>query len=288
MPVRLHSLAIVALPLFAAACGAEPTGQTVAVVNGEEISVAELNQELQTANVPASVDRKQVMPVLLQRVIDRRLLAQQATEQGVDRTPEFLNRQRRLEEELLIALASKRQADSIRIPDERAVDAFIAQNPSMFAQRARLQLDQLQFDTPSRPDAIERLKAGRSIAELATILTSLGIPFTRSPAQLDTAVLQPQVMSQIAALPPGAPFIIPAAGKMYASVITGREMVSPTQAENRRIAVQAMRNQQLRTSLERQVKDLRAQAEIEYQDGYAPPAAGNAAGAAKTASKSSG
>lgn len=285
MPVRLHPLAIAALPLFAAACGAEPTGQTVAVVNGEEISVAELNQELQTANVPASADRKQVMPALLQRVIDRRLLAQQASEQGVDRTPEFLNRQRRLEEELLIALASKRQADSIRIPDQRAVDAFIAANPGLFAQRTRLQLDQLVFDTPARPDAIERLKTGRNLTELASILTSLGIPFTRTPAQLDTGSLQPQVLRQIQALPPGAPFIVPVGGKMYASVITGRELVNPTQAENRRVAVQVMRNQQLQTSLERQLKQLRGQAEIEYQPGYAPPAAGNAAGAAKTASR---
>ena len=277
MPVRFHPFAIAALSLVVAACGAEPTGQSVAVVNGEEISIAELNAELQSANIPPSVDRKQVMPLLLQRVIDRRLLAQQAAEQGVDRTPEFLNRQRRLNEELLIGLASKRQADSMRIPDQAAVDAFIAQNPGMFAQRARLQLDQLQFETPAQPDAIERLKVGRNLEELASILTSLGVPFTRSPAQLDTAVLQPQVLRQIEALPPGAPFIIPAGGRMYANVITRRETVNPTQAENRRIAVQAMRNRELQSSLERQLKQLRTQAEIEYQNGYAPPAAGKTA-----------
>ena len=45
----------------------------------------------------------------------------------------------------------------------------------------------------------------------------------------------------------------------------------------RRIAVQAMRNRELQSSLERQLKQLRAQAEIEYQNGYAPPAAGKAA-----------
>lgn len=276
MPVRFQPLAIV-LPLFVAACGAEPTGQTVAVVNGEEVSIAELNQELQAANIPASADRKQVMPALLQRVIDRRLLAQQAAEQGIDRTPEYLNRQRRLNEDLLIGLASKRQADSIRIPDQREIDAFIAANPAMFGQRSILNLDQLQFDTPAAPGAIDRLKGTHGIAEIASTLTSMGVPFVRTPAKLDTATVPPDVLKQITALPAGEAFIVPIGGKMYASVITGREAAPASQAENRRLAVEAMRRQNLTTGLERQLKQLRSAAKIEYQPEYAPKAAPKAA-----------
>ena len=274
MPARSRFLAITASCLAVAACGSEPTGQSVAVVNGEEISVAEVNAELASANLPASADRKQVMPQLLQRVIDRRLLAQQASDQGIDKSPEFLNRQRRLNEDLLIGLATKRQADSMRIPDQRTIDRFIAENPSMFAQRARLQLNQLVFDPPARPDAMDRLKVGNSLAELAATLTELGIPYTQTPAQLDTATVPPPVLRQIEALPPGAPFIVPLNGKMYASVITGRETTPVSQAENRRLAVEAIRNRDLRASLEGQLKRLRSEAEIEYQAGYAPPATG--------------
>ena len=61
MSARHYLLPIAAACLPLAACGPKATGQSVAVVNGEEISVAELNAELATANVPASADRKAVM-----------------------------------------------------------------------------------------------------------------------------------------------------------------------------------------------------------------------------------
>ena len=41
------------------------------MVNGEEISLPELNTELAAANIPATADKKAVMPQLLQRMVDR-------------------------------------------------------------------------------------------------------------------------------------------------------------------------------------------------------------------------
>src|SRR4051812_49548010 len=99
---RAMLAALMASALVVTGCGKKATGQTVAVVNGEEISQGELNAELQAANVPASADRKQVTAQLLQRIIDRKLLAQAAVKDGIDKTPEYISRQRRMNEELLI------------------------------------------------------------------------------------------------------------------------------------------------------------------------------------------
>ena len=267
------------LSLFLGACGSKATGQAVAVVNGEEITIGELNSELASANIPASADKKKVMPQLLQQIIDRRILAQKASEQGVDKTPDFLNQERRLREGLLLSLASKRQADTIRIPDQRAIDAFIAANPSLFRDRSILLLDQLQFQPPVDDAQVARLKNDHSIAALAASLTALGMPFVRTDAKLDTATVPPAIMKQIEALPAGEPFIVPINGKMYASVITGRQPANPTAEENRRVAVEAMRRQSLETWYASQLKQLRNEAKIEYQDGYAPTKAAKVAAA---------
>lgn len=265
-----RGLAAGTLILLLSACGAKPEGQTVAVVNGEEISIGELNAELASANIPSSADKKTVTPRLLQRVVDRRLMAQRAAEQGLDQTPEFITQQRRQNEDLLIRMAAKRLADTTKLPDPAAVDAFMAANPDMFADRTVLLLDQLQFVAPTGAEQLQMLKGDHSISELAASLTGMGIPFVRTDAKLDTATVPPAVLKQIYALPPGEPFIVPIGGRSYASVITGRERPNASLEENRRIAVEAMRQKSLNETLDRELKQMRAAAKIEYQQGYAP------------------
>lgn len=265
--------AVSGLALMLSGCDRKATGQTVAVVNGEEVSIGELNAELQQANVPAGADQKVVRTQLLQGIIDRRLLAQDARKDGVDKSPDFLSRQRRLTDELLIAMNSERQSGSQRLPNQKAVDDFIASHPTAFAQRQILALQQIAIDPPSDPQALAPLKDAHSLDAVAATLTKLGISFTRTAGRLDTANVPPEALKRIAALPPTEPFVLPAGGKLYANVITGRESVAMSQDDMRKAALGAMRQQSTQTNLIDEVKQLRTAAKIEYQPGYAPPAA---------------
>jgi len=274
-------LAVTALALVTAACDRKPTGQSVAVVNGEEISAGELNGELQMANVPPSADQKLARQQLLQGLIDRRLLAQAARKNGVDKSPEFLSRQRRLTDELLIAMNAERQAGSQKLPDQAAVDAFIAQNPYQFGQRQILALQQIAIEAPSDPKALAPLADAHSLDAVAATLTRLKIPFTRTSGRLDTASVPADALKRIFALPATEPFVLPANGKLYANVIVGREPVQMSQDDMRKAAMAALRQQNTRNGLAADVKQLRSTAKIEYQPGYAPVANGTpAAGAA--------
>ncbi|KTT72478.1 SurA N-terminal domain-containing protein [Sphingomonas endophytica] len=272
-------LTVTALALATAACDRKPTGQTVAVVNGDEISAGELNGELQAANVPPSADQKQARQQLLQRLIDRRLLAQDARKDGVDKSPEFLSRQRRMTDELLIAMNAERQAGSQKLPDQAAVDAFIAKYPQAFGQRQILSLQQIAIDPPSDPKVLAPLANAHSLDAVAAELTKLKIPFVRTTGKVDTAQIPPEVLKRIFALPPTEPFVLPANGKLFANVIIGRESVSMSQEDMRKAAIGAMRQETTQKDLAGEIKQLRSTAKIEYQPGYAPVA--DKAGAAK-------
>ena len=100
----------------ASACAKKAEGQTVAIVNGEEITAAELNAELANAKIGEGADKAEARSRVLQAMIDRRLLAQQAKADGIDKTPEFLNRQRRATEDLLISMLASRQIDTAKLP----------------------------------------------------------------------------------------------------------------------------------------------------------------------------
>lgn len=265
-------LAMTSLSLMTAACDRKATGQSVAVVNGEEVSIGELNGELQQANLPADADQKAARQQLLQNLIDRRLLAQDARKNGVDKSPEFISRQRRMTEELLIAMNAQRQAGSQKLPDQKAVDAFIAANPAAFGERQILALQQIVIDPPADPKTLAPLKDAHSLEAVAATLTRLNVPFTRSSGRLDTASVPSEALQRIFALPATEPFVLPANGKLYANVIVGREPVTMSQDDMRKAAMQALRGQSQQKNILDEVKQLRSAAKIEYQPGYGPPA----------------
>ncbi len=276
---------MLAILLATGGCNKEATGQSVAVVNGEEVSESELNEELAAANIPETADKKLIMPQLLQRIIDRRLVAQKATEAGIDRSPDYLSRQRRLNENLLIGLYTQKQSDTIKPPTPTEIDAFMTQNPQMFAQREVLALDQLSFERPADMTILQQLQNDHSLDAVAASLTRLGIPFQRGRGQLDLASVSPAIAQQVRNLPAGEPFVAPSGTRIFASVIIGRQPAVLKPEEARRLATEALRRQKLTQMLETQVKDMRSAAKIEYQPGYAPkeePAAKDGAKAPAT------
>jgi peptidyl-prolyl cis-trans isomerase C len=254
------------------ACSKKPEGQIAAIVNGEEVSLTEVNQELRGMNLPETADKKEVMRGLLQRVIDRRLLAQAAKDQGIDRDPEYLATQRRMNEELLVQMYSRKAASGIKVPDAAALDKFMAENPAMFGQRSQLQLDQLAFPAPKSPDVLKQFASDKTLAQVRATAERLGLKVESGKGALDTATLPPALLKQIEALPPGEPFIVPAGNRVVVSVIVGRQPVAIPSDQTRPIAVEAMRGQALGKIGEQRLKEARAKAKIEYQPGYEPPA----------------
>src|SRR3546814_13365391 len=106
---------------------------------------------------------------------------------------------------------------------------------------------------------------------VAARLTQMGIEFRRDTPQIDAAVLGPQRMQQIRALPEGEPFVIPENGVVTVGVITSEraEPVSPANA--RPLAVQALRNKQLAATIPERLTQSRAPAGISAQTGLPPP-----------------
>lgn len=261
---------LLAILLATSACDKQATGQSVAVVNGEEISQSELNEELAAANVPESVDKKTVMPQLLQRIVDRRLIAQHAIEQGVDKTPDYLSRQRRLNENLLIGMYTQRQSEALKPATPQQIEQFMNQNPGMFGQREMLALQQIAFDRPADMTLLRQMENDHSLEAVAATLTRLGIPFQRGAGRLDTASIPTPVAQQIKGLPPGEPFVAPSGNRIVVSVVQARQAAVPPQDEARRVAAEALRRQKLGEMLDKQLKEVKAAAKIEYQPGFEP------------------
>ncbi|WP_188946035.1 SurA N-terminal domain-containing protein, partial [Polymorphobacter multimanifer] len=100
---RLLAVSLLALGLAACDKTADlPDGQVVATVDGKEVTIHELNAELAQVRADQNTPRKLLEQVALARVIERKMLANEARVMKLDARPEFLLSQTRASESLLV------------------------------------------------------------------------------------------------------------------------------------------------------------------------------------------
>lgn len=257
---------------LAAACHKQPGGQVVATVNGDEVTLQELNTELQASNVSASSDQKAVQRALLQQVINRKLVDGLAKEKDLDKSSDYLAQRRRLDEILLAQAYARQQMTAVPVPSGADIAKFMADNPGVFANRQLLVLDQVRFQAPSSGTALNGLENTHSLEAVSAFLKAHGIQFTRQAAELDSAAIPGKLLAQINNLPAGEPFVIPTGGVLTVNVITGRKPVANDPTQGKSIAAAAWRQQKMQQSVNDQMTAARNAAKITYQPGFEPPA----------------
>jgi peptidyl-prolyl cis-trans isomerase C len=192
-PMRHRTIVVLAIALVAAACQKKAQGQTVAIVNNEEITAGELNAALASDSSVAGSDPKVARAAELQKLVDRKILVQQAKSDGLDKSPDFLNQQRTTTEDILINMLVSRQANTAQVPSVDEINRFEASRPQMFANREIWTLQQILYPLPKDQALVAKIAAANSIDEVAQVLTASGVQFTRGSKQIDTAIFPPAI-----------------------------------------------------------------------------------------------
>jgi EpsD family peptidyl-prolyl cis-trans isomerase len=270
--MRQRIIFAILIAVISSSCQKKAQGQTVAIVNNEEITSGELNAELSNNANFAGQDPKAAQNAALQELISRKLVVQQARSDGLDKSPEYINQLRRSTDDLLINMLVSRQLKTSQVPSAQEISAFEASRPELFAGREVWTLNQIIYPQTKNAAVNAKLSAAKSLDEVAQILAASGIQFTRDTKKIDTALFPHAIYTQISGMPAGEPFIAPGPDKAVANVISAREP-SPTNPDQARtLALNAMRRDQINKIIQDKVKNLRASAKIEYQPGFGPPA----------------
>jgi hypothetical protein len=138
--------------LLVAACGARPTGNRWPSSMERKFPWAELNADSQP---PAYRIPQRRWSCLASAARRRRLMAQNASEQGVDKTPEYVTRQRRLNEDLLIGLAAKASNRRSRVHQTRALYRCVHRSQSRNVSATPHAVARSAVRRAERPEQIE-------------------------------------------------------------------------------------------------------------------------------------
>jgi EpsD family peptidyl-prolyl cis-trans isomerase len=186
--------------LSLAACGDKeasvPDGQVVATLDGKDITIHELNAELGQIQAPAALPRKYLEQVALARVIERKMLAEEARKLELNNRPEFPLSRVRAEEGLLVqALQADIQSKVPRTTRE-AAQKYIEENPQVFGDRRVFAIDQIQFLRPENLASLPLAKA-KTMGEVERVLVDANIEYRRAPQQVDTLTINPKLTTEI-------------------------------------------------------------------------------------------
>ena len=258
-----------------------PTGQVVATINGDDITVHELNGELQTLRVPPDAPKKQVEQAALQRVIERKMLSDEAKKRGLDKNPQFLLAQRRVDEGLLVQALQADIAKAVPRTTREAAQKFIQENPQFFAERKIYSFDQVQF-LRSGPALGLNLTGAKTMPNVVAALTAANVPFQRTTVPYDgqsnpafttelTKILKTKPDEPILSInqPQGAPApvvtVLHVVGSKDVPFI-GEKAIEAAQQVVQRVEVQKALQANLKKFTDA------AKPGIKYAAGYAPPA----------------
>ena len=254
-----------------AGCEKKPGGQVAAVVNSEDITQQELRTEAEASGVQPGADFQSYAPAMLDRVIQRNLLAGYAKDKNLDRGPEFVARRRQMEQALLANIAMRQIVTSLGTPAPADVKGFIDKNPALFAQRQKLTLDQVRFPAPSD---VKQIKALTSLGTIDAVLAKLradNVPAARGNTGVDTGTLESSVARQMTALPNGQLFDLTINGVTFISAITGRTPAAAPSSTWSAPATAAFQRERAQKALADAMAKMRASAKIQYDPAFKPP-----------------
>ncbi len=259
--------------LLASGCQKTPKGQIVAIVNGQEISKAQLEAELKDLPIPEYVDARKLRDTLIRGVIDRELQVQEARKLGLDQTAEFKRLKQRSDEDYLIGLIGHQAAQTVPLPIDSDIQNYIDSHPLQFARRQRLIFDQLSFAPPKNRGPLTAVLANaHSMDEVLAGLRSIGIEPTPGQGAIDTGTTDPELATQLDRAPPGEPILLPQGRRLAVGVISARETIAMSKNDSYVAAARAVRAAALLHESQAQIAAARASAEISYEPGWAPTA----------------
>lgn len=251
-------------------CGDKSNGskasQSLVSVNGKEITVHQLNEELARANVQAA-QKDMASKQILNALVDRELLEQAATKSKVDRDPNVMQAIERAKSQLIAQAYIQSRVGNVSKIDKAEAEDFYKQNPALFAERKLVEMEQLLIDSRYINDDFKSALGGfKTVQEVAAWLDAKGIQYDRGEVARSVAELPPQISERLKDARKGQLFVI-GMGPRTMLVLMNSVKSSPVSLNDAVPQIeQLLINKKRKDAGEAEIKRLRSEANIKYLD----------------------
>ena len=297
VPFCLRERFIVAcVVLLLAACGRGGEGkpsQVAAKVNGDEITIHQVNEALQRlGNVPEA-QAKQAQKQVLDRLVDQQLLVQQAVAKKLDRDPRVVAAMEAAKRQILAQAYVEQVAGVAQKASEDQIKEFYAQHPELFRERRIYRFAQMVIAAPAdkQPAVRTKLEELDKLADKQKILPQLAewlkahdLQFRVTQGTQAAEQLPLEELPKYQQMKAGDLLFTPGPQGLVVSQLIAAQTQPLSEDQAKPIIEQYLRNRERLKLSDEEMKRLRAAAKIEYVGEFAQ-AQGPSTGEAKPAEK---
>jgi EpsD family peptidyl-prolyl cis-trans isomerase len=281
------AIAAMAVSVLAACGGKEEkktAGQAIARVNKEELTVHQLNFQLQQQRGLKPEQTEAASRQVLERLIDQELAVQKAAEMKLDRDARVLAQLEAARREILSRSYFERVGDAAPKPTATDIKKYYDENPALFSERRVYQLQEINIDVAADkvPAIQEALKSAKSAADFLNYLRSNNLRFAGNQVVRGAEQIPLSVLPQLSKLKDGETLFSATPGGATVLVLVGSRSQPVDEAAAKPAIEQFLVNERKRKLVADDLKALRGTAEIAYLGKFAEGAKGAAAAPATT------
>ncbi|WP_290970891.1 EpsD family peptidyl-prolyl cis-trans isomerase [Herbaspirillum sp.] len=237
---------------------AKPSGQSLAQVNGEEITVHQLNAEVKSfpGSPPAT---------LLEALVNRQLLVDAARKAKIDEDPAVLAELQKVRDTVLAQAYVNRRVGPIAPPTEQEIAQFYKDSPDSFAQRRQYEFGEAIIDPKDMSAKIEGFMVGKkSIDEIGSFLDGEHVPYRRESASRFSTELPTTMSESLRTMEPGTVFVVKENDQTLLVSLQSARSAPLSLAESTPQIRQLLTARKYTELVNAQIKPLKEAARIEY------------------------
>ena len=250
--------------------------QVAARVNGDEITVHQVNDVLARNPNIAPEFANQAKGEILDRLIDQQLTKQKAIENKLDRSPKVMRAIEAAKSEILARAYQEQIAESLPRPVPVEVHEYYKQHPELFAQRRVFDLEELAFVANSEiaTGLREQLTKAHSLQQIADWLQSQGVKFAANRGVRAAEQVSLEMLPKIQAMKEGEMQLFELDGARFQIIrLVASKAVPVDEASVTPRIQQYLANQNTNEALAKEMKKIKERAKIEYLGEFADGAA---------------
>ncbi|MFZ6749588.1 EpsD family peptidyl-prolyl cis-trans isomerase [Undibacterium sp. Ren11W] len=265
---KLNAFTLAMAMICLAACGSKekPASQSLVVVNGQEITVHQINDELMRSNVQIPPEQKELASKqLLESLIDRQLLQGQAVKDKIDRDPAVMQAIERSKSQIVAqAYLQKRLAANAK-PTKDEIQAYFNQHPEIFAQRKIFNMSQLII---AKNDFSNELKIligeSKSLDDISTWFTVHKVEFVRNKMVKNSSEMPLELVAKLQGMKKGQLMVVEEGDRSVLVTVNDVKEVPVTLEIAEPQIGQFLLDQSIKLASLAELARLRSDAKIEY------------------------
>lgn len=270
LKIQPQLILVLQCALLLSACNnkepAKTSGQIIAKVNGEEISIHQLNYVLSQNKGITKDNLESAKMQVSQTLVDQALLNQQALTDKLDRDPQIMMAIEQAKRQILAQAWLEKAASAAPKPSAQEVDQYYQEHPELFAKHKTFKLKEVLINkTQDNQAKIEQiLAANKKVDEVVKQLTAENITYKEILTVKGAENLPIQQLTTISSLSDGQFITMEQPGGLLilAVLSTTEENIEKTKAAP--IIETFLLNQQRKSLIEKRVKELKDKAGIEF------------------------